>query len=501
MLYAAENEKVVGVQPFERDLGDAIDRIPSLRLSRRQSDRVLPSIEDTSQGVQDQSTFLKEHAEPASPSFQNQNALRRARGPVPKAVPLDKDRNQRNTKRRRVDGFTSLSREETPPMELSYEARRPILVPLRDEGEYPISSWQPTRPVFDTGKEALDKEGLHPGVAGANDFDRQRPTHVIHTSDPAPSQRQYVVDADERKYASREHFQIQLSRTGTGQQAEFFSKPLHAQPDLRQSFPTSRALNKHVSLSYGATDPYVSFRHIDNFSAGGDGRLEGSNLVRTVPSRVKEPEKVTHDRLRALEDRPRTNGQYVAKYSDGATMRRVGFEDSPHGEGNCDAYKNLREDFLAQPQLGYHDNARLGPQDLEPRREVYSLNTRPTAHFISKDEHLGMYNNMLSRWDERHVRRPLPRSHEPRRYDPHSRYSIRFYRYSPFRSELTLHDSRNQYARRPEQSSHGVYRSVLPTAFLEPQKARDGRMVYPINEDRHQILQDPKMQREIVVLD
>ena len=420
MLYTAENQNMVGAQPFEQDLGDTINRMPSLYLSRRHSERVLPSIEGGSQSMKDQSNFLEEYVEPASPSLQNRNATVRARDALTKVVQLDNDWSQPNMKRRRVEGFAPLSREEALGMEDAYEARRPTLIPLRDEKEYPMSTWQPVRSGYGIDKQPLEEEELHPRVEATSNFDRQRPSHVIHISDQAPTQRQYVVDADDRKYVPHEHFQIRLPRTGTGQQAESISEPLRAQADLRQPFPSSHALNKHVSPSYGVIDPYVSLHHVDNFSASGDRRVEGSTLVRTIPLRANEPEKITQTRSRDLEFRPRNNGQYTAEYNDGAMMGHVDHKDLHYSESNLYVPTKPRSYLYEQPQAGYHENARLGLQDLGPRREVYNQSTRPTAQFNPNHNSSEIYNTVLERSDERHIVRSLPRSQEARRYDLHA---------------------------------------------------------------------------------
>ena len=393
--------------------------MPSLHLSHHHFERVLPSIEDGSQSMKGQSDFFEEYVEPASPSFQNQNALIRARGAAPKVAHLDNDWNQPNVKRQRMEGFTSLSREEAPRMEAAYEARRPTLIQLKDENEYPFSSWQLARSGYGTGKPPLDQEGLRPRVKATNDFGRQRPSYVIHTLDQAPNQRQYFVGADERKYAPYEHFQIQLPRTGSGRQAEFVSDPLPAPLDLRQPFPSSHDLHKHVSPSYGAIDPYVSLHHVNNFSASGDKRVEGSTLVRSVPLRVSDSEKVTQPRSRDLEVRPRNNGQNTAGYNDNPMTKRVGHEDLQHSENNRYVSTKPQTDLYEQSQPGYHENARQGLQYLEPRHEGYNQNTRSTAQFNAMNKYPETYETVLARSDERLVVRPLPRSQEPRRYDLH----------------------------------------------------------------------------------
>lgn len=52
-----------------------------------------------------------------------------------------------------------------------------------------------------------------------------------------------------------------------------------------------------------------------------------------------------------------------------------------------------------------------------------------------------------------------------------------------------------------EQPLRGRYQSVMLSPSLEPQTTRDGRVIYPANDDRYSGLGDQRMQREVVVLD
>lgn len=409
--YPVENQTPEGARPVQRKLDDTIHHTPSPHVSRRHSEKVLPSIECTSRSIRDQPIFLDEYAGQASPSFQNQNVLVKANCPASGILRLHDDWDQPDIKKRRVEGISSFSREEAPLAEAAYAPQRTTLIPLRDEIEYT---------GYGTSRKSRIEEGqmmpLHRTEA-TDDLDRRRPSENTHTFDQGASQRRYVVDAEKSKYAPRKHFQIQLSRPGTGQQADLVSKPLHVQPEQRQSFPTSHALHKHVSTSYGPIDPYFSLHYDDNLNARDDRRV-GATFVSTVPSRFKEPETMIQPGSRDPEIRHRQNEQFIEEYNDSTMVRRVGYVDSQYGGNNRYITTKPRTDRCEQRQPNYK-NARSTLRDLEPQLEAHNQPARSTSQLIPENYHSVIQNPVSARSDERHVVRSPSRSLEPHRYEMH----------------------------------------------------------------------------------
>ncbi len=417
MPYTTVNQRLVGAQPLERGLGDSVHVIPSPHSSRRHLEGILPSIEDDSPRVRDQLGVSGRHIEHSSLSFQTQNALVRAAGIAPQSLRLTNDWDQLDTKRRKVEGFTSYSRGEPPLLEAAYESQKTVLIPLRNNHKEHMTSWQPAQPGYGTGRRPLREEMmLSHRMEAIHDSDRQRPSQITHISNQGTSQKGHFVDAEKPKYASREHFQIQLSRAVTGEQADLISKPLRAQPELHHSFPISHTLHKHVPTSYGAVDPYISLHHDDDFNARG---MEGATIVRTKPSRFKEPETVTQPQPRDLVVRPGHNEKSIEEYNNSSRTRNAGYDDPQYGDGNRHISTNPRMDHYEQWQPDHYNNTRPSLQNMEPQREAYNLSIRPTGQHLPKYNYSEVQYPLLASSDERHVVRSLLRSQEPQRYDLH----------------------------------------------------------------------------------
>ena len=418
--YPAENQTPVGARPVQRKLDDTIRPMPSPNVSRRHSEKVLASIEGTSRSVREQPIFLEEYVEQASPSLQNRNALVRANCPASGILRLHDDWDQPNIRKRRVEGISSFQREEVPLAEASYAPQRTTLIPLRDETEYTVSTRQPAQPGYGLSRKTRIEEAqmIPPHRTEAiNDSDRRLPSQNTHTFDQGASPRRYVVDAEKSRYAPREHFQIQLSRPGTGQQADLISKPLHVPPEQRQSFPNSHALHKHVAILYGPTDPYFSLHHDDNLNAR-ENRRVGASFLSTVSSRFKEPETMIQPGSRDPEIRYRQNELSVEEYNDSTVVRRVNYVDSQYSGNDRNITTKPRTDRYEQRQPS-HKTATSTLRDLEPQLEAHNRPARSAGQLISENYPSDIQNPVSARSDDRHVVRPLPRSQEPHRYEIH----------------------------------------------------------------------------------
>lgn len=418
MPYAKVNQRSVGAQPLERDLGDSVHVIPSPRSSRRHLEGILPSIEDDTPRARDQLGVSGRHIVHSSLSSP-QNALVRAAGTGPQPLRLTNDWDQLDTKRRKVEGFPSYSRGDPQLLEAANESQRSVLIPLRNNHKEQMTSWQPVQAGYGTGRRPLRENTMlsHRNEA-THDSDRQRPSQITRVSNQATSQKGHFVDAEKPKYGSREHFQIQLSRTGTGDQADLISKPLRVQPELHHSFPISHTLNMHVPTSYGAVDPYISLHH-DDFNARGDRRVEGATVVRTKPSRFIEPETVTQPQPRDLAVQPSHNEKYIEEYNDSSRTRNAGYDDPQYGDGNRHLSTIPRVGHYEQWQPDHYNNTRPRLQNMEPQREAYNLSVRPTGQPLPKYNYAEVQYPLLASSDKQHVVRSLARSQEPQRYELH----------------------------------------------------------------------------------
>lgn len=421
MPHTIENQSLVGAQPPERELGDSVHGMPSPLSSRRHFERILPSIEGNTARVRNQFGISGGHIEHTSLSFKSQNTLVRAKDPVPQSFRSNNDWDQLDIERRRVEGLISFSREEPPLLKAAYEPQRTILIPLQDETKHHTAGWQPPQPGYGTGRRPAGEEMqimLPHRMEVVDDSDKQHPSRITHTLAQGTRQQGHIVDAEQPKYAPREHFQIQLSRAGIGDQADLISKPLRAQPELHQSFPVSHTSHKNVSTSYGAVEPYVSLHHHEDFGARGDRRVEGATIVRTKPLKFYEPETVTQPQLRDLVVRPSRNEKYTEEYNNSSMVRRAGFEDPQYGDGNRYISTKTRIDNYEQWQPD-HYTARPSVQNLEPQREAHNQSTRTIGRLMPKHKNPGVQYPLLAGVDERHVVRSLPRSGKPQRYDMH----------------------------------------------------------------------------------